>query len=221
MPENDKYYGDSEFAKENAGVLDRYDSNDAVYKGLIELKQNASRSMLMPDSKLEGDERITAHKEVMHKLGAPKETDGMNMGDVEMIGSWGEEGMKVYKELAVDASLQPWQAKKVYDAFAKSEKAGNEAAEKQRAEAEAGLKTDWGTEYEPNIKGCESLIDKYGKDDNLLEDLKSVPMALKVKLMKMVNRMQSDFIKDGSLPGSGGLTSQGAPPLLDYNKVDI
>ena len=218
MPE-EKWYGDSETAAANADMFDRYDGAESFYKGHVELKKNASRSMMIPDSKLEGDARINAHKEVLHKMGAPKEIDGMDLGDAEMIESWGEEGMKVFKEAMVDASQQPWQARKMYDVFAASEKAVKEQATKQREEAEQSLKTDWGPNYDSNIKGCEELISKYGKEDNLLEDLKSVPMGLKVKLMKMVNRMQGDFIKEASLPGSGGLTHGGAPVLVDYSKV--
>jgi len=63
------------------------------------------------------------------------------------------------------------------------------------------------------------LVDKYGKEDNLLEDLKTVPMALKVKLLKMINRMSGDFVKEASLPGGSGPTSPGTPVLLDYNKI--
>ena len=218
MPDN-KYYGESPTAAANTEMFDRYADTEAIYQGFVELKKNASRSMLIPDSKLEGDERITAHKEVQHKMGAPKEVDGMDLGDAKMIESWGEEGVKKFKEIAVDAGMQPWQARKMYDAFAASETASSEVAEKSRTELEQSLKTDWGPEYEPNMKGCEELIDKYGKEDNLLEDLKTLPVGQKVKLLKMVHRMSGDFIKEGSLPGSGGITTSGAPVLIDYSKV--
>jgi len=215
MPD-EKWFAGSETGMANEAMFDRYESQEAVNKGFVELKQNASKSMLMPDNALEGDARVTAHKEIMHKLGAPRETDGHDMSKLEMIASWGEEGMKVFKQMAVDSGLQPWQAQKIYNVFQQSEKSSVEARTAKLAEMETSLKTDWGVQYEPNVKGCEDLIDKYGKEDNLLEDMKGVDMALKVKLFKMLNRMQGDFIKEGSLPGSSGMKLSGAPPLLNY-----
>ena len=217
MPDN-KYYGESPTAAANAEMFDRYADNEAIYKGFVELKQNASRSMMMPDSKLEGDERITAHKEVQHKMGAPKEVDGMDLGDAKMIESWGEEGVKKFKEIAVDAGMQPWQARKMYDAFAASETASNEVAENKKNGFVDGLKTDWGSEYEPNIKGCEDLAEKYFSP-TFLKYMKDLSIENKVDLYRGLNKMQGDFIKEGSLPGSGGITTSGAPVLIDYSKV--
>ena len=213
----EKYYGGSEVAKQNAEIFDRYEDNDAVYKGFVELKKNASRSMLLPDQALDGDAKINAQKEVLHKLGAPKDADGLDLGEIEMVGSWTEDGVKTFKQFCAEMSLQPWQAKGLYNKFLASEKASIEASKTNAENADQELKRDWGPKYDDNMKGCNDLVDKYFTAD-FATSFKELPVVQKLEMLKGLKKMQDDFIKEGSL-GSSGSQAVPSTPFLNYDKT--
>ena len=226
-----KYYGESAVATANAETFDRYADNEAVYSALIESKKAGSNSIALPEGhdSTDADKKQAAHMEVAHKMGAPKTSDAMDFGEVELAGNWNEDGVKLMKDICTKFGLHTWQAKGIFNEFLTSEKASDTAKATAKEEAdkasaaevtkfEADLKTEWADDFDDNTKGCEELVAKYGSDD-VLAAFKDLPIGIKTGMMKMLNKLQRDFIADGKLPGGAHLGAPLKAPLLDYSKT--
>lgn len=226
-----KYYGESAVATANAETFDRYADNEAVYTALIESKKAGSNSIALPEGhdSTDADKKLAARIEVAHKMGAPKTAADMDFGEVELAGNWNDDGVKLMKDICTKFGLHTDQAKGIFNEFLASEKLSDAAKAKAKEEAdkatkeatdklEADLKTDWGDDLDDNIKGCEKLVQKYGSED-VLKSFKDLPIAVKTDMMRMLNKLQRDFIQEGKLPGGAHLGAPLKAPLLDYSKT--
>lgn len=123
-----------------------------------------------------GDGKIVKAEEVasdplaaMRKLGAPETPDGYRIELPQDVpqGALDEASVGWFKEAAAAAGLLPPQAERLFTAYVERIKAMTQEAERAIEQARAALKSEWGSNYDANLRKASEAAEALGLKEKL------------------------------------------------------
>ena len=161
-------------ALKDEGRLDRFNGDapvDKLAQSFLELEDRLGRSVVISEEPT--DEELSRVRSLM---GVPESQDEYDFTDVEMPDgvTLTEDAAEVLKQVAHDNGLSKSQAKALVSASAQREAEAirqvRQAAKNNRDNAEAELRQELGSDYEPHLKAAQRLLTDYG-DEKLTKEL--------------------------------------------------
>lgn len=201
-------------------ILGRYKTQEEALASIPEMRRTISGSMRLPDAtKLQGDDLVKAHRDVLGKIGLPDAPEGYDFKDLrsslsqEVLDSLPGGADAFFLEAAKKAhgyGMLPWQAKIVLsEALAKHAEA-IQAQGTAAKESETLLKTAWGTKYDENLATSKAAIARLQDEATKAGD-KSAAEELAGLSPRAAFYLHDRLYKDGA--GSPIVGSGGAPDV--------
>jgi len=180
-----------------------------VLKSYVELEKYSTKSV----RDMTDEERARFNK----RLGRPESADEYELAAV-MLPKGVErppDADKAFKEIALKHGLtkdqargiHEWAAKSSVEALVESRRVGAKA----REEAESTLRKEWGTDYDAEVRGVQTLIKQFG-DDTVVSYMNKGPgndPAMLRFLRNIKKSMSDETFVDGGVPDSKGVVEPG------------
>lgn len=199
-------------------ILKDFKNIGDVVKSYVHAKKMiGADKMVVPNDKSTPEDWANTFK----KLGLPDELEKYEVNKAE--------GSKVddtffnsFKAKAFEAGILPHQAKALTELFdntiTESNSAAIEAEANRVKEQLEGLKNEWGTSYDANVKAANSALVKLGSPE-LVETLKNSGMSNDVHVIKFMREVAKTFGEDKIMGSSETTTFTPDEALTEINKI--
>jgi hypothetical protein len=180
--------------------VERFKEPADLAKSYIELEKFTSKSV----QDMTPEEKAKLYK----RLGRPEKQDEYELSTMALPKGLdrGENGDKAFREMALANNLTKEQAKSIHEWATKQAVDGyvgmQQSRAKQAEEASSTLRKEWGLDFEPNLRGVNSLIQNYG-DADLVQLMNSGPgnaPAMLRFLKRIRDTMTDDTLESGRVP---------------------
>lgn len=157
---------------EMQGFANQFASPTDVVKTALELRQKLSTSVQVPAADADPAKRL----EVFNRLGRPETVDGYELVPPENLPDWvsfEDESVQAAQRSFLEAMHGTGATQEIVDAafgwywnhLSESESARDRVLEDEFANAEAGLRREWGRDFERNLEHAGRAVAAFGGQD--------------------------------------------------------